>query len=330
MVFLSFFRLTHVSSKLEFGCLMKMGDSQEDVELPDSVSEEETGLCLQTKKEEETDIELPADVLSDEELDDHEELPEPIAGTRSCKLNCFGKFSAEQLDQRKLQQNDGSTTDIRNRKFEQIKSQLTDSSGNIQKTGHVKLHFLETQVCKTFWLSLRDIGHSNFDRVVSLVRKGRLSMLEKLPVRMPGSTRSRAQSVEVGAWFQQLYYELAEPLAESQQECLDLLEVEDTHPLWQCSLAVAGPGETRKVPVRYLNPGTVGDLYLQYSFSSESGKPASESTFLRVWNLQWKKYIRFRNVGQGKRRKVCAQTRKDLKQLGLKKSNWSSNRKGLT
>ena len=40
---------------------------------------------------------------------------------------------------------------------------------------------------------------------------------------------------------------------------------------------------------------------------TSEGERVSKSTLYTTWNSQWKKYMPFRNIGQGKRCRVCAQ-----------------------
>ena len=44
------------------------------------------------------------------------------------------------------------------------------------------------------------------------------------------------------------------------------------------------------------------------------GEQVSKSTLSRVWTKRWKKFLPFRNVGQGKRCKVCAKIDEERRQ----------------
>jgi len=105
--------------------------------------------------------------------------------------------------------------------------------------------------------------------------------------------------------------QLAEPLAVEDLSSEDLrqhdaLDSESPdHPLW--SVSVLAADNTRHVPIRYLNPGCFEDLYCLYTAEHDDHQRVSKSTLYKAWAERWKKFIRFRNIGQGKRCKLCAQ-----------------------
>jgi len=53
-----------------------------------------------------------------------------------------------------------------------------------------------------------------------------------------------------------------------------------------------------ELPVRYLPPGSIKDLYRVYSATEGNIKHAKWSTFLRVWNVKWSQVLRFRQISQ--------------------------------
>jgi hypothetical protein len=81
------------------------------------------------------------------------------------------------------------------------------------------------------------------------------------------------------------------------------------HPLWNLSVVVPsarhGEGDKRYVPKRYLNPGCFEDLFSMHQ-AAEGNDAVSRSTLLKCWNGSWKRFLDFRNIGQGNRCKVCA------------------------
>lgn len=148
------------------------------------------------------------------------------------------------------------------------------------------------------------------DAMLKRAKAGEPELLkkEKEP-RMP-SAHACSQALKASSWFLGLYQNLAEPYASEDPLALDLpqneIMEEPDHPLWNVAKCLATEdGEKRFVPRRFLNPGCVEDLYLQYEME-EGVFAVSRSTFLKVWNSQWKRYIKFRNVGQGKRCRICA------------------------
>jgi hypothetical protein len=282
-------------------------ETDEELELPASV-------CSDAPSQ--FSLELPESVLdSENEFDSAdasggnaklaEKCVAPGLDSRcSCKLNCLNKFSAELVEETRMKYMKETSEDKRQKLFLKIKAQLTDRDGNVA-LGKVKLFFSGQRVCKLFWLHCHGVSHTFFDRAVQLIRAGHTTVIAKQKNRLPSSSSTNPQQILLSSWFQNLYTDLAEPLAEADPDAKpDAVTIEPDHPLWQISIALGVEGDKRCIPVRYLNPGTIGDLFAQYEVEL-GANAASRSTFQRVWN-RWKKYIRFRNIGQGKRCRVCA------------------------
>ena len=111
-----------------------------------------------------------------------------------------------------------------------------------------------------------------------------------------------------------MYNDLAEPMAIADPDLpieMEDLPADVEHPLWSLCVAL---GTERRVPRKYLNPGTFEDLWLLYQVMTPQHDQASRSTLFRAWTNRWEKYLRFRNVGQGKRCKICARLDKERTQ----------------
>ena len=70
------------------------------------------------------------------------------------------------------------------------------------------------------------------------------------------------------------------------------------HPLWSLRFAINNGQYCRK---RYLSPGCFEDMFSMYEAMVPVGEQVSKSTLSRVWTKRWKKFLAFRNVGQGKK-----------------------------
>ena len=80
-----------------------------------------------------------------------------------------------------------------------------------------------------------------------------------------------------------------------------------SHPLWNLSIAIPmqDASEKRYAPKRYLNPGCFEDLFSMHQ-ASQGDSAVSKSTLNACWNQRWKRFLDFRNIGQGKRCRKCA------------------------
>ena len=108
-------------------------------------------------------------------------------------------------------------------------------------------------------------------------------------------------------WCIGLYQSLGEPLAKEGPTVLGIegyAPIEDAgRPLWSLRIAI---DEGQYAPKRFLNPGCFEDLFLLYEVMTPKTVAVAKSTLKRVWRTRWKKFLNFRNVGQGNRCKVCA------------------------
>ena len=106
-------------------------------------------------------------------------------------------------------------------------------------------------------------------------------------------------------WFLNLYRELAEPLPNEKtaegNSAYELITVEAEHPLFSLTVGLCG-----YAPKKYLTQGRFEDLFALHMI--EKGHDAiSRSTLRNCFKQRWEKYLRWRNAGQGKRCKVCAE-----------------------
>ena len=187
------------------------------------------------------------------------------------------------------------------------------------------------QVCFTAFCNLLGVGEK---RIVKLI-KGNVDLRRNHPG-CAAAYRPCPQSIIVSKFFAELYQSAAEPLPDfchDDDAWLDSINVSKLandmqqfdgqcpasfQLLWNMS-----PG----LEVRYLPPGHVHDIYLQYlawhddhslygvrgvpdvsgvaGASSVSSTPAAWGTFWNVWKLQWHKLLRFRKTSQHTRCSTC-------------------------
>jgi hypothetical protein len=191
--------------------------------------------------------------------------------------------------------------------FETVTRHVVSDTGEVVQRTHWTVK--GQRVCRPFFEWCVAVGHATLDRYCMLAREGAVVLpdAEKLP-RMPRVDVGQ-QAVKADSWFLDVYRKLAEPQAISDNALLDekgseVLE-DASHPLWSTAINLPG-SDKRSIPCQYLNPGTFEDLFLQYETSMEPAERVSKSTLFSVWKRNWCRVIRFRNVGQGKRCKLCA------------------------
>ena len=123
-------------------------------------------------------------------------------------------------------------------------------------------------VCKPFWCYANCCGHARLDQIKQLIKNGHTTTPQKLP-KVP-TAKSCEKKHMVDAWFLQKYRDLAEPMAvenpttcllNPDEECNVLLDSE-SHPLWGLGVVI---GPKRGVPIRYLNPGKLENLWQTYT-----------------------------------------------------------------
>lgn len=260
------------------------GDTNSDIVLPPSLVN--------------SDEELPALVDGDVEL--------PPATDRCCKIDCMNSFDKGVVETQRASILGLAEKERADAAFQSVRMHVCDKDG-LFLTGNIKWSFQGTRCCRPFWEWAHALGHGTVDKMRKLIRDGHTSVLVRAP-RVPSAT-SGVQFRKADAWFFMLHQDLGEPLAISNSAMLDLdeYEVVDTpeHPLWAISTHVEASG-SRYVPKRYLNPGCFEDLWLAYQAQTDVANQVSKSTLLKVWHARWSKYLPFRNIGQGKRCRVCA------------------------
>lgn len=269
------------------------------MELPPSVESDDSS------------VDLPPVVNSDG--DEFENDAEPLTESElNGMMHCFCKMQCHKnksLDSRELRAAQLVLTPREHgqRVFETVKRHVVSDTGEVVKKTNwtVKGH----RVCRPFFEWCSAVGHATLDRFCKLAREGAVVLPdgEKLP-RMPRFDVGQ-QAIKADSWFLDVYRKLAEPQAISDNALLDekgseVLE-DASHPLWSTAINLPG-SDKRSVPCQYLNPGCFEDLFLQYETSTEPEERVSKSTLFSVWKRNWRRVLRFRNVGQGKRCKLCA------------------------
>ena len=265
-------------------------------------------------------VELPADVGStSEELEevpvdeDSLSLPDAVGSSDGeellcCKLQCLKHKDIENIKLQLQAKLEDQTTKRMEKIFDEVKMLVDLANTNSSKV--VQWQIGDWKICRVAWQKLHNVSPKTVDHLRKLVNAGH----KTLPPKMKLSVfKPKIEFMKVDAWFLKLYNNLAEPMADG-LECTtvyvdDPHEVVDSpdHPLWSISLAVPGEAKQRLAPRRYLNPGNIASLFAQYQAdSSDPTSGCSKATFERCWK-QWKKYLRFRNIGQGSRCKICSQ-----------------------
>jgi hypothetical protein len=246
---------------------------------------------------------------SDLDLDAHSDcqLPPPVGGVAgcSCRRECFTNFTAEAIDELRGQRLNASEEDRARLAFESVRVQICDADGHIVP-GYTKWTLKGIRVCRPFWEHAHAVGHGGVDRAKKLLLAGASKPLERLP-RMPAVDAAKKYD-QADAWFFELYQGLGEPLPVADPAGavdMDVYErIDDAdHPLWALRIFVVAE---HYAPKRYLNPGCFEDLWMMHEVMEKVEDQVSKSTLRRVWCDRWKKFLPFRNVGQGKRCRVCA------------------------
>ena len=279
------------------------------VELPEDVGSETSSPKGASSRRECEEAPKDADNVS---------LPDSIASSDGplvcCKLQCMKHQDIENVKlqiKAKLENVDDNTSRM-DKIYEQVKILVEEARTN-------NVRFVQWQVdgwkiCRVAWQKLRTVSPKTVDNMRKLVAAGHKTLPPKMKVTV---FQPKAEFMQADAFFLKLYNNLAEPMAVG-LECSTIFvdephEVVDSpdHPLWSISLAVPGEPQQRLAPRRFLNPGSIAALYAQ--FQSEAADKTScccKSTFERCWK-HWKKYLRFRNIGQGSRCKTCSRLDKE-------------------
>lgn len=86
--------------------------------------------------------------------------------------------------------------------------------------------------------------------------------------------------------------------------------VEADHPLSELSLLIPDPSNpcrsNRWAPVKHLNPQKFEDIFVLHQLQCGDAS-VSLATLRRCWNDRWSTHLKIRDVGQGKRCKICAE-----------------------
>ena len=245
-------------------------------------------------------------------------LPDSIASSDGplvcCKLQCMKHQDIENVKlqiKTKLENVDDNTSRM-DKIYEQVKILVEEARTN-------NVRFVQWQVdgwkiCRVAWQKLHTVSPKTVDNMRKLVAAGHKTLPPKMKVTV---FQPKAEFMQADAFFLKLYNNLAEPMAVG-LECSTIFvdephEVVDSpdHPLWSISLAVPGEPQQRLAPRRFLNPGSIAALYAQFqSEAADKTSCCSKSTFERCWK-HWKKYLRFRNIGQGSRCKTCSRLDKE-------------------
>lgn len=251
------------------------------------------------------DVELPPDAESESDLD----LPPPLTDSddeiRCCSRKCHKHIAdAEALRASQLAMPpEQHKLDV----FEKVKHHVVHEGGAVVR--RTRWTVQGEPVCRPFFEWCNAVGHATLDSYCKMAREGALVLHDERMPRLPRTDVGKA-SMSADAWFLDVYRRLAEPQAIADDALVDDRGVEvlsdASHPLWATGVNLPGAADQRTVPTQYLNPGCFEDLWLQYETSTVPEQRVSKSTLYKVWKQNWERVLRFRNVGQGKRCKVCA------------------------
>ena len=194
------------------------------------------------------------------------ELPHHTGSKCACNKDCESKFTEDVIFNLRSSIEKMSEKDRSDALFQKVALQVMCSDGETVKK-KVSWTIQETVVCKPFWCYANYCGHANVGQIKQLIKNGHMTTPPKLP-KVP-TPRSGEKKHMVDAWFMQKYRDLAEPMAvenpttcllNPDEECNVLLDSE-SHPLWGLGVVI---GPKRGVPIRYLNPGKLENLWQTY------------------------------------------------------------------
>ena len=258
------------------------------------------------------DVELPPSVDTDSGSE-RVELPPPCSesdGDNGHRCSCSRKCHKHIADAEALRASQLALPPDQHKQdvFEKVKQHVVyDAGGEVVR--RTRWTVQGESVCRPFFEWCNAVGHSTLDSYCKMARDGALVLHDDRMPRLPRADVGKA-ALSADAWFLDVYRRLAEPQAIEDDALVDDRGVEvlsdASHPLWATGVNLPGSGDQRTVPCQYLNPGCFEDLWLQYEASTEPELRVSKSTLYKVWKQNWERVLRFRNVGQGKRCKVCA------------------------
>ena len=214
--------------------------------------------------------------------------------------------------------------------FNSARTQLTATDDSLKPARKVAWSHKGHMVCKPVWCYVNCISRKSLVEMERRIRAGHATRPPAL-AKMPPRT-AKTQMWKVDAWFVHYYLGLAETLATKNTLAKDVdfenlgapdqvaatehVEINSTHPLWgiQVDAVRQGNGQVL-VPKRWINPGCLEQLWVDYcTDQSVEGDRASHSTFRKAWKETWSKLMPFRDVGQGKRCRECAQLDEEARQ----------------
>jgi hypothetical protein len=279
--------------------------SDSELELPPDVEDNQAADEVAGEMDDgDDDVELPPDVPDVMRLLDDQHA----SALCSCKRDCVARYDMQKIAFDRLQMLNQPSGDRLPALYNRVRLAVTVKNKPTSK--NVSWKHDGAIVCKPFFCHVNACGHSTIEKFKMLIDSGHQTLDLASFSTIPG-VRSHVQKNRADAWFMMLYDSLAEPWAT--EECANLLDdnletcfhmVEPGHPLWiRAEMSLSG--SSGAVPKRYLNPGSFEDLWSLYSHANDETK-VSKSTLLNSWNVAWKYVMPFRNVGQGKRCKVCA------------------------
>ena len=239
------------------------------------------------------------------------EPEQPAEGVaRSCCYTnkCFTKLPIELIEESRQAFKDMSRSDRSEALFQKVRGFCTNKDGEVI-TGKVNWSFKGFQCCRTFWECANYTSPATVDNYRKALKDGAVGPPEAV-ARVPTPSKQMAKA---DTYFLGMYQDLAEPYP-TEDTCMDI-KIEDhhelvegpAHPLWDmAAILPGGPKENKYVPKRYLNPGTFQTLWNQYALETPIDDQVAQSTLYRTWRSTWRKFMPFRNIGQGKRCRICA------------------------
>ena len=307
-------------------------ENEEDEKIPDGVDSESEpdGECC------ECGIDLPDDFTEDDfqnqvnviipnpEEAEAPPLPPDFTDKKmcTCKRDCLGRMGHAELEKRRTIIQKLPAKEKQEYIFNKVYVQMLDADKNIVSKG-TKLRWTVDgqQVCLAFWQHCHATGPNTVQEIRELVHAGHIKMPDApLKQTMPGK-----EWLAADFWFHDLYKAAAQEQAETINDADDLVKnvsvspgenpdefdlVEmDNHPLWSLGVLVPDPHAPEKtlryVRKKHINHCSFEDIYQTHC--AEMGATAvSRSTLRRCWQERWMKFIKVKNIGQGKRCRKCA------------------------
>lgn len=183
-----------------------------------------------------------------------------------------------------------------------------------EKGTKIKWSVAGAKVCATAFRHVVGLSIYKFKQLVKNCRDGHFQPQEdKRSSAHAQYHRESTQAQHADAWLNWAYWNIAEPLAETEQTCTGMKQA-DGEEDEQCdeilvnSLEFGGTCLAPRAP-RHLPPGRIAELYDLYRTSSLD-RCAGSTTFGEVYRASWKKLMPFRAVGHHARCTRCAKLSK--------------------